>query len=509
MRSLCILMLIIFSQSSFADLRAQLLCTTSLNPLSTPTVTTIVHGRNLNDTYFIDQVPGAENRVNLDMNFSFLDPFSDRIPAIGSNLRLNSQESFFRLARTAREDLGLTFIDVRTAFGAIEPRLAASPDWIDHFEVWMSRNLPDQWPEELHTALMEAHQRIVGSYAKSEWEQRRNHILFGLNFAAWRGPVFSSNALAYSENQESSQQFQELVMSPAVRALERTYSAYSNQGPERADIVPMVREQDIEEAGQFVRFMISRYVKPLAYAQVLVSQSPDQPLHVEVAWKELVEEFIDRQEGEVIGELGRLHVIYPEDEVGDEYTELMGDEDLVDNKAFANLVATELLFQKAFSWINSDARLDKLLVQINVGVERVMLRNGFPLHYGRKMELPKSYEGQRLKEVVYVFEREALLRIEEFLLVKGLERWLTSVLEQPYLTSMIPRLLPSGFPVRFEYNELEAFRRSGAYEAIFAQPFPFEYIPPGHEPGIGIQFGFDMVPDAIEALRRLLDQNYQ
>src|SRR5688500_6047028 len=106
--------------------------------------------------------------------------------------------------------------------------------------------------------------------------------------------------------------FSTLLLDPIQRILDPLYDSYANQGPERAYFLPVIKSQDKFEAERYMRVVISRFIKPLGYLQILISKTPADPLHVSM-WGEQVEELVRTEPNQISGELSRQHIIHPND----------------------------------------------------------------------------------------------------------------------------------------------------------------------------------------------------
>ncbi|NQZ00187.1 MAG: hypothetical protein HRT45_05905 [Bdellovibrionales bacterium] len=504
-KSLAALAMLLSSCQSLANpagLRSRLLCSTHLNPVRQVMPFAIVHGSQLGDTHFVNQPPGILERVSLDGNFAYHDGFSDLVTPVSQRFKFDHPVQVVDLAIKARDKLGVNFDNLRAAYQQWKPVAARTP-WLESLRTDLLNSIHEDVPEVTITELLNTQRNLIAMFSRLEWHSRKQHILFGIDTTVWRGPIGANMELPGPVPEEET--FRSLVVSPTLQALESLYLSYSNQGPERARIVPQVVRQDLSETNRYVRFLISRYVKPMGYLQVLTSQSAAEPLHIEEAWRDLVSEFVARKPGELIAEMGRLHVVYPEDEVADHYSALMGDENITDKKSWANGVVTHMLFQKSLAWINSDAKLDRLFLQINTGVEAVMLRSGIPLHFAERLELPKTFEHQKYPEVIYKFDPEALLKIEEYMMLKVVQEWLLATQSQVYLNTIAPEVVGDRSLLKFKANELPALERLGLYQALFAKN------PEGAEQFTEFEndLGIYVLPEEVLTLIEIIDSRLQ
>ena len=164
-----------------------------------------------------------------------------------------------------------------------------------------------------------------------------------------------------------------------------------------------------------------------------------------------------------------------------------------------------MLFQKSLAWINSDAKLDRLFLQINTGVEAVMLRSGIPLHFAERLELPKTFEHQKYPEVIYKFDPEALLKIEEYMMLKVVQEWLLATQSQVYLNTIAPEVVGDRSLLKFKANELPALERLGLYQALFAKN------PEGAEQFTEFEndLGIYVLPEEVLTLIEIIDSRLQ
>ncbi|MEO0336146.1 MAG: hypothetical protein AAF202_07120, partial [Pseudomonadota bacterium] len=279
-----------------------MLCTTALVSAEPLTVHKIVHGSQFNETYYIQQPALSPTRVSLDDNFVHFDAFSDLLPAIGSQLRMDHPADMIDLLIQARDGAGYLAQELRTAYSEWDATSASKHNWLESLRAQLLVSTPQDVPENLMLALDKQKPATVAWYANLEWQARRQHVLFGLNTTVWRGPLDAD--LSTSIPSEELAVFRSLVLSPSLVALRSLYESYEDQGPERSELLPHVFHQDKTEYQRYVRFLISRYVKPMGYLQILTSRGEDEPLHIEQAWGSQVASFVERKPGELIAEMG-------------------------------------------------------------------------------------------------------------------------------------------------------------------------------------------------------------
>ncbi|MGE3682221.1 MAG: hypothetical protein AB7G93_10875 [Bdellovibrionales bacterium] len=334
---------------------------------------------------------------------------------------------------------------------------------------------------------------------EQEWRARNADLLFSVGLGVMRGPLipFTTN---HTANANPVTDFGTFLLDPISKALGSYYRAISRRGPERSELLPRVVLQDKDESERYLRLILTRYVKPLGYLHILLSRNALEPLHVVEQWKEQVASLV-RGPGEedlVIGELGRLRIIHPNDFEFDYHqdlvTKLSGSANRK-SRLHINKVITHLLLQKALAYINSDAKLDRLVVQINKGVEYTMLLNGIPLYLGRRHEFVGTWSGGRtVKEAVYIFDRATLLAMEELIMARVLTFWLDSVRRQPFFQLAPWRMVL----FKFYPNEIAVVRRLQFYERLFGGThLPID----GGSNSVGFYLGLDQVPFALSLLR--------
>ena len=90
-----------------------------------------------------------------------------------------------------------------------------------------------------------------------------------------------------------------------------------------------------------------------------------------------------------------------------------------------------------------------------------MLINEVPLDLGLRREFKKTWaDGQSVEEVVYAFDRAALLRLEECMLRKTLQYWLEYVEGSPLFKAA------DLFQLQFFANEFAALDRLQLYQKL-------------------------------------------
>ena len=126
-----------------------------------------------------------------------------------------------------------------------------------------------------------------------------------------------------------------------------------------------------------------------------------------------------------------------------------------------------------------------------------MKLNEIPLELGVRREVSKTWsDGRKVEEIVYAFNRPALLKMEEILLAKTIGYWLNSVKEQPYFQS-VPRRQIS---LKFYSNEIPALKRLGLYEFLFSrQEFPALGDGGGE---LGFYMSLDQIDQALAFLNK-------
>lgn len=306
------------------------------------------------------------------------------------------------------------------------------------------------------------------SRSKIEWVLRKNDLLFSLNFGLMRGPMVDYEVDIYDPNFDAN--FSTFVLDPISKIIAPLYQSYAKQGPERAMLLPRIRRQDERESDRFVRFILSRFVKPMGYTQLLVSRNAKEHLHVLDQWGSQVADMIRSHPDEVVGELGRLHIVHPNEYQFDYHREQVTELTDEDGRLKTNRLITHLLLQKVFAWARSDARLDRLLIQINLPVEKVMKLNQIPLELGERRILKGQWKGQHIEEVVYAFDRSAIEALDRYFLKKVLMAWFEYAIPH--------RLNPftGGVVLKMKPNELTALHEIGVLEAMFPKP-PFQSYP--------------------------------
>lgn len=300
--------------------------------------------------------------------------------------------------------------------------------------------------------------------AKEEWEIRKDDLLYSINYGMMRGPLLLHQRNIHSLDPDD---FATLLLDPAKQAVETVYAAYAAQGPERALLVPAVRKQDLDESSRYVRVVLNRFVKPLGYLQILLSRKPSERLHVEEAWGLQVAGLVRKSPGEVVGEFGRLLVVHPNDYHSAYHREHIDELKSNKGKREINKMINYLLLQKALAYVNSDARLDRLLIQINKGVEAVMKMHRIPIHLGEHRDLTKVWpSGEAVTEVVYSFDRAALLRMEEIIMRQVLRYWLEYARDHALFRAE-PFVM-----FKFYANEIAVLRRLGIFSSFGGDSLP-------------------------------------
>lgn len=330
----------------------------------------------------------------------------------------------------------------------------------------------------------------VRRLAIAEHRERSGDLLFGLNYGLMRGPV--PTPLQALMNQDPRGRALERNLFDPIREMQRSlYTEYEGQGPERSDLLPLIREQDHSESEYFVRGIISRFIKPMGYWQILTSPGFPSNLHEYRAWPEKVRALILSRPPGSYGGLGRLHLVHPNNYPFEHYVQLVPK--VVDQAEAqkATRIVGQILFQKMAAWVNSDARLDYLLMQVNLTVERRLRLSGFPLQFGERYLVEKPWSsGEMVTEALYLFNREALLKTEDLLFARVLRYWLSYFRDKRFFRT----LGKPGVKLRFMPNEVAALRRLNLDFLFRRRWLP----PPNHVPEIfEVGINFESVNDVI------------
>lgn len=227
--------------------------------------------------------------------------------------------------------------------------------------------------------------------------------------------------------------------------LARLYDQFAQQGPERQILVDIVKVQDKVEADRTVHFVASTLQQPVGHAQVLVSRSAAEPLHIEAQWKGIAP-----IPGKKKGELGRLSFFQPDETIAPGTVDGFNP---AQAKGLEKLARLQLV-QKMLAWANHDAGLDSLSLQVNRQVSVVLERMGMPIKIARKEVVAQELGGKRVEEFLYIFDRPLMRKAEDALsreILRGRFR------------DMLANTEAERIVLRFPRNEWRALFETGAF----------------------------------------------
>ncbi len=195
-------------------------------------------------------------------------------------------------------------------------------------------------------------------------------------------------------------------------SLDRLYSDFAAQGPERKILVPIVQEQDRRDLDRTIHFEIGFHIDNkmtgTGHLQVMTSQSSKEPLHFEEQWGH-----VDRQPGENIGEVGRFYI---------------GREDTSNSTRDRKELMRSLLWQQMLSWANHDVKLDRLFFQVNDRVRGVLKGYGIPVDQAKARRVSQVINGEKREEWIFELDRPTMLLAEQQMMGRILNRRLSDYL---------------------------------------------------------------------------------
>lgn len=219
-------------------------------------------------------------------------------------------------------------------------------------------------------------------------------------------------------------------------AMTLVYRSYEGQGPERSELIPIARAQEPQEHDRVTHFIINRFIQPLTHIQILVSRSTNEKLHINESWTpEQLQGIGRRTDTELVGEAGRFHVMSPNQKFFDRHKLI----DPVTDLSREDLKFYQYLgLQRALSWAFFDAGLDRLVIQVNKAVERLLgLKKILPPDKLDFVEVDKTWDNngnpKHVKEVIYSFDRKTMMYLNSYYSIWILRHWLKTFLEDPFL----------------------------------------------------------------------------
>lgn len=251
-------------------------------------------------------------------------------------------------------------------------------------------------------------------------------------------------------------------MDPFQRAMSQLYDSYARQGVERVELLPTIRQQDESEANRVTHFVIQRGIQPVAHIQLLESLNAEQKLHIEEEFPIEAQSLARRNSTEKIGELGRLYVTNPNQKhsIFDSLMTMVDGFNTTDAAFYQFSVLHE-----AISYAIYYGNFDRLLLQINLKVEKVLQRKKVPLHLAKRLVVEKTWQTaqgeETVTEVIYSFDRAAMQAMDDFFLKEVYKRQFEEVLTNSYLKAR------SGAFFEFQQREVLALLRLGILDINF------------------------------------------
>ncbi|MGZ3771766.1 MAG: hypothetical protein ACXWRG_18970 [Bdellovibrio sp.] len=224
-------------------------------------------------------------------------------------------------------------------------------------------------------------------------------------------------------------------------ALERLYSEFANQGPERRSLIETARFQDKTEGERVVHFTVGVLGQAFGHSQILVADSKAHSLHIEDQWNVSIP-------GTIKGEWGRLTFFSPNEQtagVSVDGLEKFESEELI------KLARTQLILE-VFSYAYADIGLESLAFQVNKGMSKVLSKLGVPLNLAQSETLTKEYDGDVVSEFKYVMDRNALMKTQEAMMKRLLQTYLSRFLSSDQNEKLI---------LRFSRNKFDTLVRLG------------------------------------------------
>lgn len=302
-------------------------------------------------------------------------------------------------------------------------------------------------------------QADIAGLAYQEFQARHTSAIFDIRQITYRmeDPLEFYDFLKFHESTALRN-----YISPFERSMSQLYSSYASQGIERAKLLPTIINQDKSETDRVTHFVIQRGIQPVAHVQILESVSEDQKLHFETAFPEETKKIGRQNSTEKIGEIGRLYVTNP-NQKHSIFDSLMTTVD-----GFTTSDASFYQFSvlhEAVSYALHYGQFDRLILQINQKVEKVLQRKKVPLDKGTRIEVSKNWETEQgtetVTEVIYSFDKKAMEEIDDFFLKEVFKRQFEEALANSFLQQI------GGAFFEFQQREVLSLIRIGILNPEF------------------------------------------
>jgi hypothetical protein len=238
------------------------------------------------------------------------------------------------------------------------------------------------------------------------------------------------------------------MIKKTTSAYRKLYKEYGTRGRVNTDQVKLLKEEDREAASRTTHFVIHVNGYVVAHIQAQHSFDPRQKLNVEKHFGP-----IPRERGELVVELGRLYVAAEEELPIDIRSALQdyGGRDVI----------RTMLYQRAFSWLNNDAKAPKVYMQMN-GKGREHFMNSGKRGFGQW-----QFDDPGKKVVDKPGEQEWVMSISKENLIKTEDEEMLSLLRQQRekaLKAQVTRAVGYGMSANymtffFRENEIPVIER--------------------------------------------------
>jgi hypothetical protein len=235
------------------------------------------------------------------------------------------------------------------------------------------------------------------------------------------------------------------------------YGSYAGQGPERSTELANYQQEDAETIHRATTFIMIVQDKPSIHIQALSSSGPHEPLNLE---RHFPNYKVHRKSGKPVFEIGRL--IFSKSIEARILAKYIAQDD-------PNIIMQISIYQKLFSWLNSDVEAETALMQVNDQIYTVLHSKKIGLQFAKE-DIVIGPTGAR--EWVLTMDRDSMLASEENLM----RAILLSRMSKEFI-----RQAPSEHDkvlIHFRPNELDVLRRMGLVSLTPNPAPPATYIPP-------------------------------
>ena len=216
----------------------------------------------------------------------------------------------------------------------------------------------------------------------------------------------------------------------------------------RAENIGKYTRQDLKPIA--THFVLVVKGRPVARIQVQISEDHSVELNYEENFPDTPKQTPSGMRRSEVGRNGLLRTTKMPVDVLEEIEAGGGEEHL-----------KNLMFQKVFSWINSDVQLPEVRFHVNGAVRRNWMRTFKPVKFDQELVLQNNPSPAKVEWLI-TFKRESLIKLEERTFAKGLLDNLEKVSRDTAASSKVLFYLRA--------NEIEVLKRIGIADGALIRP---------------------------------------